>query len=345
MGLRTPGTGPNQAVIKTSAASGQSDQGDFESAFADLLKEDAPKPKADKEMKPHEEEGAEDLEDDEEIETTDLDEPKPVEQDPIESIEANAKAAREKWKLQKENKELKAELEKAKAEKSSGINVDSDNPLRDLGKLKGWSKDDIVNKALEAMEDDGLTPEEAKKEVKTMTQEEIIAKVKAELKAEAEEENKKNITTKTINEFKEKIKTYAKDNADKFPLIDGLGGSESVYQTIEQDYLQKEEEFGVEYAQKNMMTVEQAAKKVNDTLAQSVRNTLKSEHVRKFILAALKEEGTKETKGDQLEDFFQLEDEPSTLTNKSHRKITDPKDSRELTEEERFEQAFAYLKD
>lgn len=344
MGMRAPGAGPNQAIIRTPAASGQSDQGDFNSAFADLLGDDAPKPKADKEMNPHEEEGAEELED-EEVEEAPLGESKSIEQDPIEGIEANAKAAREKWKLQKENKELKAEMEKLKAEKKTGFNVDSDNPLREIGKLKGWTKDDIVNKALEAMEDDGLSPEAAEKKVSNLSEEEIIEKVTKRLKAEQEEENRKKETTSTISTFKEKIKTYAKENAEKFPLIDGLGGSDSVYQTIEQDYLAKEEEFGVEYAQKNMMSVEQAAKKVNDTLAQSVKNTLKSEHVRKFILAALKDEGVKGTKGNQLEDFFQLEEEPQTLTNNSHRKITDPKDSRELTDDERFEQSFAYLKD
>lgn len=339
MGLRS---GPNQAVIKSSAASGQSDQGDFNSAFADLLGDGVSAPS--KEIKPHEEEGAEEFEN-EEAEEAPPGEPKPVEQDPIEGIEANAKAAREKWKLQKELKEAKAELEKLKTEKPKGIDIDSENPFKEIGKIKGWTKDDIVNKALEAMEDDGLSPEQAEKKVDSMSYEEIVAKVKADLKAEQEEESRKNETSSTINGFKEKIKSYTKENAEKFPLIDGLGGSESVYQTIEQDYLENEKEYGVEYAQKNIMTMEQAAKKVNDTLAQSVKNTLKSEHVRKFILNALKEEGVKVNPDNQLEDFFQLEDEPQTLTNASHRKITDPKDSRELTEDERFEQAFSYLKD
>lgn len=91
------------------------------------------------------------------------------------------------------------------------------------------------------------------------------------------------------------------------------------------------------------MTVEQASKKVNEMLASSVKNALKSEHVKKFILSAIKEDGSKETKDNQSEDFFQLEDEPQTLTNSIHKRITDPRDSRELTENERFEQAFAYL--
>ncbi len=342
MGLRS--AGPNQAVITTQAAN-QSDQGDFDSAFADLLGDDLkPKPK----VIPPVNEDDDELEEDEVINEAPPVEKVPGEEaDPIEGIEANAKAAREKWKLQKENKELKAQLEKLAADGKKGINVDSDNPLREIGKLKGWSKDDIVNKALEALEDDGLSEEQAKAEVKNLSYEEIVEKVKADLKKERAEEDelngKKTATEKAISTFKEGIKKFATENAEKYPLIDGMGGIDSVYKTIEADYLKKEEEYGVEWAQKNMMTVDQASKKVNEMLASSVKNALKSEHVRKFILSAIKDDGGKGTKDTQLEDFFQLQDEPQTLTNSIHKKVTDPKDSRELTDDERFKQAFAYL--
>lgn len=332
------------ATVQQTQAANQSDQGDFNAAFADLLGEEA-KPKVNPAPASSEE-------DDDEIEEVN-DETVAVEKtpgegiDPIEKIEASAKAAREKWQLQKENKELKAQLEKLAADGKKGINVDSENPLREIGKLKGWSKDDIVNKALEALEDEGFTEAEAKAEVKTLSQEEIIAKVKAELKkeqeAEAEEKQKMTATETAINNFKTKIKTFAVENAEKYPLIDGLGGVEAVYKTIEDDYMTKEKEYGVEWAQKNMMTVDQASKKVNEMLASSVRNALKSDHVRKYILAAIKEDGSKNAGDNQLEDFFQLQDEPHTLTNSVHKKVTDPKDSRELTDDERFKQAFAYL--
>lgn len=264
--------------------------------------------------------------------------------DPIEALEANARAAREKWKLQKENKELKAEMERLRSEAKRSSVIDTDNPLKELGKMKGWSKDDIVNKALEAMEEDGMSPEEAEDKVKTLSTEEIIKKVREELKREAEEEKKKDQTNQTIDGFIKKIKEFSAANVERFPLISGLGQENSIFNAIEADYLKKEEEFGVEYAQKNMMTMEQAAKKINDELAQSIKTTLKSDHVRKFILAALKEEGQGQAEHNQLEDFFQLEDEaPKTLTNKSTRKVSDPRDPKELTDEESFKQAFAYL--
>lgn len=326
MGLRN--SAPAQELTRTQAAN-QSDQGDFNSAFSSLMEGDE----------------SESVEETSSQESAESQEPPKI--DPIEEIEANTRAAREKWKLQKELKDLKAEMEKLKTNGSKAVNVDSDNPLKELGKLKGWSKDDIVNKALEALEDDGMTEEEAKKEVKSLSYEEIVQKVKDDLKkerAQEEEENgKRSATEKAINTFKEGIKKFATDNAEKYPLIEGLGGVDGVYKTIEDDYMKKEEEFGVEWAQKNMMTVEQASKKVNEILASSVKNALKSEHVKKFILSAIKEDSSKETKDTQSEDFFQLEDEPQTLTNSVHKRITDPKDSRELTENERFEQAFAYL--
>lgn len=322
MGLRT-GTS-----LPATTAANQGNQGDFDSAFSSLLGEEETVESGEVESKTQE--------------------PPPKEDDPIDRIEENAKAAREKWKLQKEMKDLKAEIERLKTEGKKGISVDSDNPLKEIGKLKGWSKDDIVTKALEALEDDGMTAEEAKKEVKSLTEAEIIAKVKEELRKEAALEAEQNgkiaQTDKVINDFKSNIKKFAVENAEKYPLIDGLGGADAVYKAIEDDYLAKEEEFGIEYAQKNMLSVEEASKKINEMLAINVKGALKSDHVRKFILAALKEGGNKQAEDNQLEDIFQSQDEePQTLTNSVHKKITDPKDSRDLTDEERFKQAFSYL--
>jgi hypothetical protein len=324
MGLRTA------APVQTTQASNQADQGDFDSAFSSLLSEDDGAPGT-----PPATPGAEN---EEEVIKA------PEHDSEIETVEANAKAAREKWKMQKENKDLKARLAELEGKAKKGNIVDSDNPLRDIRQLKGWTKEDIVSKALEAMEDDGLSSAEAEKKVDAMSYEEIVAKVKADLEKDAEEKNKVSKTEETIKNFKSKIVQYAKDNAEKFPLIDGLGGSEGVYSTIEQDYIKKEEEMGTEYAQKNMMTVEQASKIVNEKLASSVKNALQSKYVRSFILNAIKEDGGKGGKETQLEDFLQLEDEePRTLTNSVHKKVTDPKDSKELTDDERFEQSFAYL--
>jgi hypothetical protein len=345
MGLRTGVPTPVNRPAPPSSPPTDHGAGDFDAAFAGLFDGD----ESTKEIKPNEEEGAEELEDEEtEKENPPVVVEEPSNEDPIDKIEASAKAAREKWKLQKELKEAKAELEKLKADGQKGAFLDDENPLREITKRKGWSKDDIVAKALEAMEDDGMTEAEAKKEVRALTEEEIYEKVTKRIKedqeAEREQNEKNKVTHDRIEQFKGKIKEFTATNSEKYPLVDGMGGIGHAYKLIEDDYMKNEEEYGVEYAQKNLMTIEKAVKQVNDNLASSVKNALKSDHVRKYILSVIKEDGGKDTKDAQLEDLFQLEDEePQTLTNGVHRRSTDPKDSRELTDDERFEQAFSYL--
>lgn len=261
--------------------------------------------------------------------------------DPISSLEEKQAEARAKWKYEKRIKELEQQL--AEKAKSGSINPESDNPIKDLKKAKGWSHDDIVNKALEALEDEGMTKEEAKEEVKGMSYEEIVAKVKEDLKQEQEKQTlevaEKQKVEKAVTEFKGNIKKFAQENAEKFPLVDALGVTDNVYSMIEQDYLSKEDEFGTEYALKNMMKIEDAVKKVNETLATEIKTALKSDHVKKFLTQLLKEGQS----SNPSEENSQLEDEFATLTNDSYRKVTDPKDHRDMSNEEALAAAFNYL--
>lgn len=306
--------------------------GDFESAFGGMLDEE-PKAKT-----------SQGYGDDDEEEDEDELEPREALEDPIDRLEEASKAAKEKWRMQKENKELKARLEKLEAEGKKGAVLDSENPLREITKLKKWSKDDIINKALEAMEDDGLTETEAKEEVKHLTEDEIYEKVMNRIKEDQAKAEEGKQVEGVIGNFKNSIKEFAVKNAERFPLIDGLGGLDGVYSMIEAKWHKDAEEGGDEYATKNMLSIEAASKKINDQLASSVKAALQSNHVRQFIQRLLKEEPRREQAEDsQLEDFFQSEEEQSTLTNKTVRKVTDPKDSRELTEEERFKSSFSYL--
>jgi len=273
-------------------------------------------------------------------------EPKQVEQeetrpDPIGSLEEKQAEARAKWKYEKRIKELEQQL----ASKEKTIDPNTDNPLRELKKIKGWSHDEIVDKALEVLEDEGMSKEEAKKEVKEMSYEEIVAKVKEELKNETEKQTleiqEKQRIEKAVTEFKGNIKKFSEENAEKYPLVGALGVTDNVYSIIEQDYLSKVEEFGEDFALKNMMKIDDAVKKVNERLASEIKSALKSDHVRNFLSLAIKE-ASGATKS-QSEDEFQLEDEFATLTNDSYKKVTDPKDVREMSNEEALADAFKYL--
>jgi hypothetical protein len=345
MGLRTPGTTPAPKSASQHAPEGLSgsDLSDFDNAFGEMFIEDeeeaAVKNRFDTQTldEPEEVDGEQDEEEDAEpaVET------KPAEKDPLESLEENQRAARDKWKIQKENRELKERLERLEKQVASPEN--KGNPL------KGKTRDEIVDIAMQAMEEDGDSPEEAEAKIKSMTPAEIIKAAKDELRKEMlDEQTKKEEsekTTKAVDTFKTKIIDTVKSKESEFPTLLALGGVDAVYQMIEDDYSKNLEEFGSEYAAKNLMKIETAAKKVNDTLASEVKKALQSKHMRKFILDLAKEGGIEnERSNNQSQEEFQLEEnDPSTLTNNVHRRVTDPKDIRHLTEEEALEQSFAYL--
>jgi hypothetical protein len=250
----------------------------------------------------------------------------------LDDIERRQKEAREKWKLQKELKDMKAELAALKGSPKE----EAKNPFT------GKSKDDIVAQALAALEDDGMTTEEAKDELSTMTPAQIIAKVKEEMKRKQEEERAREEEQRSAKEgeanFKKKIIEQVQSRAEEFPLVEGLGGVDAVYRMIEEDFAKKEAEFGSEFAQENIMKLDTAIKKVNETLASEVRSALKSTHLRKFIMDALKEEAP-----NQLKDKKQSQEDYSTLSNSLHRKVTDPVDVRQMDDEEALNAAFNYL--
>lgn len=345
MGLRGTGSAPSNGPASQHAPEGLSgrDLGDFESAFGDMFAESSTTTPV---VKPAQKFVDPDDEEEEELDGEGQPKPaaveiKPIEKDPLEGIEESQRQARDKWKLQKELRELKEQI--AELKKPAAADKDPKaNPF------KGLKPDDIVAQALAAMEDDGMSTDQAKKAVSNMTPDEIIAKAKEEIRREIQEERSKGeeeaSVTQAINGFKQKIKDFSKEKAADYPLIDGLGVHEMVYGLVEKDYADKEREFGAEYAQKNMMTIEQAAKKANEKLASELRSALKSPHMKKFVLELAKEGGNPADDSNQLEDFSQLEDEGSrTLTNSVHRRVTDPKDIRTLSEEEQMAQAFAYL--
>lgn len=244
---------------------------------------------------------------------------------------------------EKRIKELEERVKKASAEPKSGIDLNSPNPIRDIVKAKNLSQDEVVRLAMEAMDSDG---KDGAEEIKTMTPAEIIEEAKRQLKKELEEEQLKKVsevenqkkleqTNKIVNEFLDK-------NEEKFPAIRALGGEKHVYGEIERNYLQKVEEFGEEYAKKNILTLDEAAKKINDALANQIKTALKSNHLRKLVQAMLKDGQSSNTTDDQSDDFFQLEEE-LTLNNSQFKPTATQKSFDPENEEENFKAALALL--
>jgi len=277
--------------------------------------------------------------------TTEAPQSKPqAEVDGISKAEEKLEYHRKMRAQEKRIKELEERIKKASEATKQGVDLDSPNPIRDIIKAKKLSQDDIVRLAIEAMEDDG--DQDAGKTIKNMTPEEIIAEAKRQLKKELEEEQnqkaeKENIKKSNEESFKV-IDQYVTENEAKFPLIKGLGGIDTVYAEIEKDYLDKVEEFGEEFAKKNVLTIEQASKKVNDALANSVKDALKSNHLRTCIKTLLKDEQGGDEDLLLSEEENQLEESP-TLNNSDFKPTAQTKRFDPSDEDENWKAALALL--
>jgi len=248
--------------------------------------------------------------------------PEPKEdQSALERIEREQKHRREMFALQKRNKELEA---KSRDSSNTASVVESKNPIKDLAKARNLSQDDVIRMALEAMDDD-QTVDEKKDELKAMTPAEIAKLVKAELDKEKETTEKSTKETQAITDFKAQISSKAKELAEKFPMVDALGGADSAYKLIDEQYTKDVEEYGADYAAENMLSIDEAIQKTNETLALNVKDALKSKHLRDFILKSIKEEGYENDKADQSDGKVQLEEkeESVTMTNKGYRPATE----------------------
>ena len=258
-----------------------------------------------------------------------------VEVDALAEIENKQKAAREKWNTQKTLKELQEENRRLKEEMGKAPKTP----------FEGKTGDGIIQMALAALEGNGDTPEEAEDKLKGKSMKEIAAIIKEELRQEmeAEKSERERISAEKQAEqdFKAQLTKVAESQAEKFPLVAGLGGVDHVYQMIVEDFDQKKKEFGEEYATENVMKASEAMKKVNELLENNVKDALKSESVRRFVMNALKDGSFDQSKGNNQNNGDQG---ASTLSNSLHRKVTDPVDMRSMTDEEAFEAAFNYLK-
>ena len=248
--------------------------------------------------------------------------PEPKEdQGALERIEREQKHRRELFALQKRNKELESKLGNS-SDKTSV--VESKNPIKDLAKARNLSQDDVVRMALEAMDDD-QTLDEKKEDLKAMSPQEIAKLVKAELDKEKETQEKSTKETQAVTDFKAQISTKAKELAEKYPMVDALGGSNAAFDLIDKQYQKDVEEYGADYAAENMLSIDEAIQKTNETLALNVKDALKSKHLRDFILKTIKEEGIEDKTIDQSNGKVQLKDEEEsvTMTNKGYRPATE----------------------
>lgn len=124
---------------------------------------------------------------------------------------------------------------------------------------------------------------------------------------------------------------FIKTNSEKFPLVAEKGDSELILEVLGQDYDQKVEEFGEEYAQKNIMSMENACQIAEKYLESQIETMLKSEKISKLVKAKL---------GLTSQDDSSQYKEPRTLSNENFESSSS---HGELSEDERIRRAMAAM--
>lgn len=240
--------------------------------------------------------------------------------------EAERNVFREKEKVRKE----KLALEKQKKEQ--------DNKFGDLeNKLNDYLGTDPENQP--GQED--FDPVKYK--------EELRAEIMKEVKGFQEEAQEKIKETEATKEFKTKVSAYLETNNENFPLSSSLAQADAVYEVITQQFQKDIEEFGQEYASDNMLTTEEAAKKVEQHLASEVGKMLQSNSMRKYLSSELEKLNTDdndpESVTNQLIQGNESPKNPTTLTNNlSQTKTADSFINQELmTDDEAFEAALKLI--
>jgi|ERR1017187_5218210 hypothetical protein len=237
----------------------------------------------------------------------------------LDRIEREQKHRREMFRNQERIKQLEKQLGDT-SNKASGIDLDAKNPFKEVARVKNLTQDDIVKLALEAM-DDKMSTSEKKEELKSSTPEEIAALVRKQLDEERLKETKTKAEQQAIDDYKKGIKEQILKEEEKYPLVESLGGTNQVYEAIELKFLEDSKEYGEEYARENMLSIEDAAKKVNENLANAVKTALKSKHLREFLLNAIKDDA-KEV-GDQSKEDNSSQEEEITINNKRFKADTE----------------------
>jgi hypothetical protein len=209
---------------------------------------------------------------------------------------------RERQKMHKEMQELRSQLEQMKTKKPEEKEEEGDSFEDYFKKLMAGDEEKNKGKGEEEDEDRPLT----KKEMLQMWEE------KEKKNRELEEKNIKEMEVEIqVEKFKTKILGEVSKVAETSPVLAMIGGNddqvETIYDLIDQDYRRNVEEFGEEYAGKNIMTVEAAIKQTENYLATQLKTMITSNKGYRSLLVKLLGEAGETSESSSTQ--------PNTLTN------------------------------
>lgn len=194
------------------------------------------------------------------------------------------------------------------------------------------SENDIFDDIVNDPENKWLSPTEIKAKVK----EELRDELKKEWQQEREQERAAQNQETEIAIFKEKINEHLEASPDTYPMINAMGYEDNVWDIIEQDYQRNVQELGEDYANDNIMSIEDAAKKVENYLAQQFRSRVQSKKIGKSLRSFLGDDGVEPSNSTQSLS-------PKTLTNDFSRNPSMADEGPE-NEQERLKWALKFVK-
>jgi len=198
---------------------------------------------------------------------------------------------RERHAFAKKEKEYSTAIETMKKEieelKKTPVEDNSDDEI--LRKMNAIMNGEDPNDLSNDGEDDQNKP-------LTMADlQKFMADQKAEQDKELTATQQKNAEETAVKNFKTDIVGKLAELTKSAPILNTIGDQEeqadAIYSVIEEDYLEMVEEYGDEYAVKNLMTTETAADLYQKYLVEKTKTMLKSEGMLNLFQSLMQEVG------------------------------------------------------
>lgn len=245
---------------------------------------------------------------------------------------------RQIWRERKQVKDMEAKLKQEREE----IDRLRKNPKELLGVKDNKDIEGVISSLFEEEEqkpeNDHKDPSELRKEI----EEEVYNRIKEEQKKEKEKEQ---IDTQ-LKEFQNNVKKYVEENEQNYPLVSGMGESGLITEVIQAKYEQDLNAYGEDQANKMMISVEEAGRRVEKYLETQVNQVLQSPQVRSYVQKILQGQEDPPDKNRQESNYEQSNYGPKTLNNNDFSNPTPNRsvDEGNLTDEEAFERALATIR-
>lgn len=236
---------------------------------------------------------------------------------------------KQELELWKERKEFKEEREAWKRERSE----QSENYSGFEETLNNLLQTDEEKAA--ANEPEAFDPEEYKASLR----EEILNEVNGQRESEKAEQENKQI----VDNFVQEARDFTQERADSFPMLEGMGKHDLVYEAMEATFNENAEAYGDEKAAEMMPTMEQVATHVEKYLANELQQVLKSDLVRGAVQKMLGMKSSNPENQTQSNISHQSQGQ-NTLTNSSHTQHSaGGKDTAQMNDQEALEYALSFV--